>query len=266
MIAPRAKKSLGQNFLKSRSIIGRILRQLQPEPDDTVVEVGPGKGALTLPLAHSGVVLWAVEFDREMVAFLQPRLSDFDNVHLINADFLTFNPLQHGIDRFKLIGNLPYNITSPVLDWCLQQHESVDRAVLMMQKELAARLCGSPGSKDWSPLAIFTQMYFQVERCFNVAPHHFSPPPQVTSSVVALSPLRPPRAALTPALEKVVRTSFLHRRKQLINNLVGEMLPDTDTAREILAEMGLPATVRAEELSLERFLTLTDALAARKLI
>lgn len=266
MPAPRAKKSLGQNFLKSRAVIGRILLQLRPQPNDTVIEVGPGRGALTLPLAHSGVNLWAVEFDRDLVEFLEPRLEGFDNVHLINADFLKFKPRKNKINRFKLIGNLPYNITSPVLDWLLRQHKYCDRAVFMMQKELAARLCGAPGSKDWSPLAIFTQLHFEVERCFNVAPEHFSPPPQVTSTVVALSPLRPPRAPLTPALQKVVRAAFRHRRKQLINNLGGEIIPDNGVAHEIFAELGFPPTVRAEELSIEQFLTLTDALTARKLI
>jgi 16S rRNA (adenine1518-N6/adenine1519-N6)-dimethyltransferase len=266
MAAIRAKKQFGQNFLKSGSVVGRIILELRPRKTDKIVEIGPGKGALTLPLGHSGASVWAVELDRDLVEFLQPRLNGFNNVRLVNADFLKFKPRKYGIGQFKLIGNLPYNITSPVLDWCLRRHKDVELAVFMMQKELAARLAGSPGSKDWAPLSIFTQMYFEVEHCFNVAPHHFSPPPQVTSSVVRLVPRRPPPAVITPALERVVRTSFRHRRKQLINNLAGEILPDNGVAREIYADLGLPGTVRAEELSIEQFLKLTDALAARKLV
>jgi 16S rRNA (adenine1518-N6/adenine1519-N6)-dimethyltransferase len=266
MAGHRPKKRLGQNFLKSRAIIGRIVGQLESNAGEMVIEIGPGKGALTLPLAESGAEIWPVEFDRDLIERLKSKLADYGNVHLVNADFLEFEPEQYGLGAFKLVGNLPYNITSPTIDWCLRHHAQIQLAVFMVQKEMAERLAGSPGSKAWAPISIFTQMYFKVERCFNVPPRYFSPPPKVTSSVIKLTPIRPPVARITPQLEKVVRTSFAHRRKKLTNNLSPDIVPEPDTLRAILDRLGLKETVRAEELTIDQFLTLTDELNARKLL
>ena len=266
MPAYHAKKRLGQNFLQSKAVIDRVIELVAPEPDDAIVEIGPGQGALTLPLAASGATVWAVEFDRDLIGYLSALLSGHRNVHLINGDFLKFNPTAQQLDRFKLVGNLPYNITSPVIDWCLRYRENLVSAVLMVQKELGARISASPGSKDWSPLAIFTQSAFTVERMFDVAPTNFRPKPEVTSTVIKLTPIHDGRTEVSGPFERVVRASFGHRRKTLLNNLVSALASDTRLTAEILAELGLAARTRAEELSIDQFLTLTAALARHKLV
>lgn len=266
MPAYRAKKRLGQNFLKSKAIIDRVLGLVSPGKNDCIVEIGPGRGALTLPLAESGASVWAVEFDRDLMQYLTSLLTNYPNIRLINGDFLDFDPNGEKLDRFKLVGNLPYNITSPVLDWCLKYRERVECVVLMVQRELGARIAGSPGSKDWSPLAIFTQSVFHVERCFDVASSHFTPAPEVTSTVLRLTPHAKSLVPGSAQFEKVVRASFRHRRKLLVNNLVPEVIPDGFMATEVLRRSGLDGNTRAEEVTIEQFLRLTTELVERKLI
>ena len=266
MPAYRAKKRLGQNFLKSKAIIDRVLGLLSLSPDDSVVEIGPGQGALTLPLAASGAHVWAVEFDRDLMPYLYSLLADYPNISLVNGDFLEFDPVAGRLDRFKLVGNLPYNITSPVIDWCLKYRDRIECAVLMVQRELGARIAGSPGSKDWSPLSIFTQSVFRVEKCFDVAPSHFTPLPKVTSTVLRLTPHEKPLVLDSAPFEKVVRASFRHRRKLLANNLVPEIIPDSRTAAEVMRQTGMGEKTRAEEVTIEQFLKLTTTLVDRKLI
>ena len=261
-----AKKRLGQNFLKTRSVIDRVVGLLDPKTGDTIVEIGPGRGALTLPLAETGATVWAVEFDRDLVGYLTALLKKHANVKLVHGDFLTFDPAEIPAERFKLIGNLPYNITSPVIEWCMKYRSRVDRAVLMAQRELGARIAATPGHKDWSPLSILTQMAFHVEQVFDVAPSHFHPPPEVTSTVLKLTP-RPGTGSEVPAsFERVVRASFRQRRKLLVNNLAQEIEFDSAKVASIMAECGLTGTVRAEEIGIEQFLALTEALERHKLV
>jgi len=262
----RAKKRLGQNFLKTKSTIDRVISLAAPERGDTIIEIGPGRGALTLPLAESGATLWAVEFDRDLIEYLTSLLSDHARVRLVNADFLQFDPVAEKLDRFKLVGNLPYNITSPVIDWCLRYRDRLACVVLMVQRELGGRISGSPGSKDWSPLSVFTQSAFAVERCFDVAPSHFHPRPEVTSTVLRLTPRSGERIETGGAFQRVVRASFRHRRKLLVNNLVPDIIPTAAQAGEILAPLGLGGSARAEAVTIDQFLNLTTALVCRKLV
>lgn len=266
MAAYHAKKRLGQNFLKTGSVIDRVVALAEAGPGDRIIEVGAGRGALTLPLADSDASVWAVEFDRDLIGYLSSLLSDFDKVEVISRDFLTFDPAAVGLDSFKLIGNLPYNITSPVIDWCLRYHDCIESAVLMVQKELGARLAASPGCKDWSPLSVFAQTGFRVEHCFDVDPRHFHPAPQVKSAVLRLTPITTSQHRLTPRLQRLVRTSFKQRRKTLLNNLVPELIEDPGLARRILSEVSLEAGVRAEAVTIEQFLNLTARLVEYKLI
>ena len=266
MLGYRAKKRLGQNFLKSKAIIDRVLDLAAPSENDTVVEIGPGRGALTVPLTESGAAVWAIEFDRDLMQYLDSLLANCPNVRLINSDFLDFDPIAEKLNRFKLVGNLPYNITSPVFDWCVRYRDCLVCAVLMVQRELGARIAGSPGSKDWSPLSIFIQSVFKVEKCFDVAPSHFTPAPKVTSTVLRLTPRPEPLVPVSALFEKVVRASFCHRRKLLVNNLVPEIIPDGLTAAEVLKNVGLGGKTRAEEVTIDQFLRLTTELVERKLI
>lgn len=257
-----AKKRLGQNFLTSEKVIHRIIELVAPSPGQTIIEVGSGRGALTLPLAESGATLWAVEFDRDLTDHLDRLLIDYKTVTVLPRDFLAFDPEQYKLERFTIVGNLPYNITSPVIDWCIRYHKRIDRAYFMMQREVANRITAAPGSHDWSPISIVAQLHFDLTCCFEVPPQAFTPIPEVVSAFVELRPMPLRTDVDFAALDKVVRASFQQRRKQLINNLVPNLLPDSETAKRVFQFLGLKETVRAEELSIDQFCKLTNHLLA----
>lgn len=262
----RAKKRLGQHFLKSEHIVKKILDVIDPQRGQTIIEIGAGRGAFTLPLAQSGAKVIAVEFDRDFAGYLGKLLKKYDNVSIINQDFLKFEPDSVGLSRFTLVGNMPFNITSPVIDWATRHQPVIDSACLMVQKEMAERLSAIPKTKNWSPLSIFTQLHFDVTYCFDVAPEHFRPSPKVTSAVIKLTPKKKVHVKHWGLFEKVVRVSFQKRRKLLVNNLVPDIIPHPQTAREILCELGLPENCRAEQLTTTQFLTLTEHLTACKIL
>jgi len=266
MYALRPKKRLGQHFLKSPDIVRKIIDLVCPQAGQTIVEIGPGRGALTLPLVESGAEVVAVEFDRDAAQYLIRRSAKQSNLQVVNQDFLKFEPDRLGLTEFTLVGNLPFNITSPVIDWAISHRSMIERACFMVQKEMAARLSAAPSSKDWSPLSIFTQLHFEVVHCFDVAPEHFQPRPKVTSTVITLTPKEKIMIKRSAQFEKVVRTSFRHRRKLLVNNLVPDIIPQAQVAREVLHELGLPENCRAEQLTTAQFLTLTERLVAHKIL
>jgi len=258
-----AKKRLGQNFLKSQEIIQKIVEEIDPQVDERIIEIGPGRGAITLALAKSGANITAVEFDRDLCGYLVKLCGEYSKVEIINQDFLTFKPSFSG---YKLVGNLPYNITSPVIDWVVQNRADIKGAYFMVQKEMALRLASSPGCKDWSPIAIMTQVYFEIRHLFDIAPKHFSPSPKVTSSVISLKPKKEFDTGEPGKFEKTVRASFKQRRKTLLNNLSSELVQDNELARKIVEDAGLASNCRAEELSLEQFLNLTNHLLRHKIL
>lgn len=262
----RPKKRLGQHFLVSTSAIQRITDLVDAQPDMTIIEIGAGRGALTLPLAASGAGITAVEIDRDLIGYVNKLLGERPNVKIINEDFLKLDPSSFPARPFVLVGNLPYQITSPVVEWLVRHRADVRFACLMMQKEVADRLAASPGCKDWSPLSIFTQLYFNVERCFDLARDCFRPRPNVTSSLVMIRPRPIVQLKHPDRFERLVRTAFRQRRKLLVNNLAPALAADADRLRTILAELDLPDNVRAEQLSIEQFITLSERLAALGLI
>jgi len=253
----RAKKRLGQNFLKSSIIIDKIIEYINPQHDETIIEIGSGRGALTLPLAKSGAKLIAVEYDRDLIGYLRKLLSKFDNVELINGDFLEYIPK---VTKYKLVGNLPFNISSPVIEWAVRNHHNIYACYLMMQKEVVERLCSSPGSKDWSPLAIMTKIYFDITNLLSISPKYFNPSPKVTSSLVKLVPNKIKIKTDIRLFEKVIRCSFHQRRKTLLNNLVPSIINTAEEAKNIFNKMELPTNTRAEQLTIENFINLTDLL------
>lgn len=257
----RPKKRLGQNFLVSKDAIQRIVNLIQPTSSMAIVEIGAGRGALTLPLAKSGAIVGAVEIDIDLIGYLEKLLEDYPNCSILNQDFLTIDPSSANVDPFVLVGNLPYQISSPVIEWIVQNREFIQKACLMMQKEVADRLASSPGCKDWSPLAIFTQLYFDVETCFTVGAEAFRPSPKVTSAVVNMTPKSAVTVADPVRFERVVRASFKQRRKTLVNNLVGEVVIGADELRSLLVQMQLPINIRAEQVSTEQFLVLAERLS-----
>lgn len=263
MAGYRAKKRLGQNFLHDQHIISRTLDLLPASAELPIIEIGPGQGALTMPIAATGRPLVAVEFDRDLIGALEKKLQQFPHASVIQQDFLTYEP---AAKRFFLIGNIPYNLTSPVIDWCVRHVARIERVILMVQRELAERLAAEPGNKAWSPLSIFSQLHYRIEHRFDVPPSAFRPKPAVTSSVITLDPAAPTPIPDYDLFHKVVTTAFTQRRKLLVNNLSPAIVENPDDLRTLLEEMDLKPTARAEELSIRQFLALTKHLVARNLV
>ena len=257
-----AKKRFGQNFLKSENILDKIVTLVNPQKDENIIEIGPGLGALTEKLANSKASITAVEYDRDLIPKLLNKFKN-SNVKIIQQDILKYKP---EIEKFKLAGNIPYNITTPIIDWLIKYHSSLTYAVLMVQKEMALRLGGKPASKNWSPLSIFTQMYFDVEISFHVNPENFQPPPKVTSTVIKLIPHEITQIENFNAFATVIRSSFKQRRKLLANNLMAELNLSRSTIEDIINSINLPLNCRAEQLTINDFLTLTEALNSRNIL
>ena len=266
MGAYHPKKRLGQHFLTDNEIIKRIIESISPVESDRIVEIGPGRGVLTLPLAESGAEILAIEFDEDLIKALSKKMSGFKNVKILCTDFLLYEPDRDFWPSFILVGNLPYNITSPVIDWCIRYRTFIERACFMVQKEIACRLAAEPGRKDWSPLSIFTQVYFDIKILFDVPPASFKPPPKVNSAVIEMIPRKKYDIKDFEKFEKVVRISFTKRRKLLLNNIVGELITDAEQAGKILGRLGFKENCRAEELSIEQFLNLTEALISHNIL
>ncbi|MCM1565079.1 MAG: 16S rRNA (adenine(1518)-N(6)/adenine(1519)-N(6))-dimethyltransferase RsmA [Dehalobacter sp.] len=248
----RAKKSLGQNFLVDDSIIERIVQEGVPRTDLPLVEIGPGPGALTRMLAPKYPKMWAVELDKEKVELLQRELNAYPFV-LLHMDALKLKLANlWGQEKGWLIGNLPYYITNPLLMHFLDQAESLQGMTVMVQKEVADRMCALPGGRDYGILSIAVQLSAEVKRLFDVPPSAFWPQPKVTSTVLRLD-IRPyPGFSLEKrdVFFKVVRAAFAQRRKMLLNTLSsGLSLPKEQTA-EILKAAGVDPKLRAEDVGI----------------
>lgn len=251
----RAKKSLGQHFLRDESIAMRIVESLSR--NGNVLEVGPGTGVLTKYLVKKqDINLKVIEIDRESVCYLKtnlPQLSD----GLIEGDFLKIEADSVFEEPFSIIGNFPYNISSQIFFKILDNPDKVPMVVCMIQKEVAERLVSEAGKKAYGILSVFLQMWYDMEYLFTVEPHVFDPPPKVRSSVIRLT--RNERVSLdcNPVLlKKIVKTSFNYRRKTLRNSLKSIITIPSDQSCEI--EKYLP--LRPEQLSVEDFIELTNAL------
>jgi len=265
----RPRKSLGQHFLRDKAVVNRIVHMSRFRRDDRVLEVGPGRGELTLPLARKVAHVTAVEKDPALADILQERIdrSGLENVSIHNRDILRFD-IKDLIDacpgKFKVIGNLPYNISSPFLEKLVQWKDAVERAVLMFQLEVARRLTASPGCKAYGALTLLVSYHARPSPLFTVPKEAFRPIPKVQSMVVELDfakpcPGNPRHAAL---FRKVVKGAFSHRRKTLLNSLAG-FAPewDRETVRATLTACGIDPTRRAETLDMDEFLQLTEAFA-----
>ncbi len=215
----RARKRFGQNFLNDPSVIDRIVRSMRIKPDDTVVEVGPGLGALTLPLLDELDALTVVEIDRDLIAKLRDRKLAGLTIHEGDAlaiDFAAFKDNK----PLRLVGNLPYNIGTPLLLKWIEIHASVQDIHVMLQKEVVDRLDAAPGNRAFGRLSVLMQSVFTIEPLFAVPASAFDPMPKIQSAVVRLKPRSdPPSAEMLDALQSATRLAFANKRKTLRNNL-----------------------------------------------
>jgi len=258
------KKSLGQNFLVDRNIAAKIVREFAPGPGDLVVEIGPGEGALTGLLAASPAHVVAIELDHRAVERL--RADPGERIEVIEADLLTFDlerlAAERKVERLRVIGNIPYYITSPILFHLIDARHAISDAMLMMQKEVAVRLVAPPRTKEYGILAVMAQTYTRVRRLFDVGPRAFHPSPRVTSSVVRFVFADIEAIAGIESVHRaIVRAAFSQRRKTLRNSL-RSLIPDESERARILIQATVRDSARAEELSPEDFVRLAGVYAA----
>jgi len=251
----RPRKSLGQHFLHQASVIDAILDAFAVNSDDRVLEIGPGKGALTRSLAASARSLDLVELDRDLARRLEEQFVSLDKVHVHQADALKFDFCAvAGGEKLRVIGNLPYNISTPLLFRLISSSSCIRDMMLMLQKEVVDRMVAGPGSRDYGRLSVMVQQRCTVRRILTVAPGAFTPPPKVESSVVYLVPAEPPPYPVVSPVtfRRIVQAAFMRRRKTMRNALRGTI----DSA--LLQEAGINPQMRPEEVSVADYARLAD--------
>ena len=256
----RARKRFGQNFLHDAGVIHRIARAIGASDKNHVVEIGPGQGALTEDILLSGCQLDAVELDRDLIPILQKRFADQPRFRLQQGDALKFDfsSLQQQGEQLRVVGNLPYNISTPLIFHLLDQHELIYDMHFMLQLEVVNRLAATPSSKNYGRLSVITQYYCDVSSLFEVPPEAFDPQPKVQSAIVRLTPHKqlPHPADNITVLQSVLRTAFNQRRKTLRNSLKNII------NSEQLESIGIDPVARPETLSLEQFVTISNIVNA----
>src|SRR5450432_123940 len=251
------RKRFGQHFLHDKNILNRIVESVAPQAEDRLIEIGPGAGALTLPLLRAAGKLTAIELDRDLIEPLRELARTVGELSIVSADVLTvdFTALAAG-QPLRVVGNLPYNISTPILFHCLDHAAAIRDMHFMLQKEVVERMAAAPGSKVYGRLSVMLQLRCAVQPLFGVPPGAFRPPPKVDSAVVRLTPL--PAHALPQVdfalIERIVRAAFGQRRKTLSNALSG-----IASARE-LDTAGINPRARAEQLAPSAFVALAEQL------
>jgi len=245
------RKRFGQNFLQNKHIIDDILRAIHPQAKDNMLEIGPGLGALTQPLLRLLEHLTAVEIDTDLQAYLAELPIAQGKLKLVAADALTVDYSQFGPD-LRVVGNLPYNISTPILIHLLKYAPYIEDMHFMLQKEVVYRMAAGPGSKAYGRLSVMLQYHCEVEHLFNVPPEAFDPQPKVDSAVVRLIPFRvsPYDSVAVDQLEKIVASAFAMRRKTLTNNLKGII------SHAQLTELGIDGSKRPEQISIAEYVQL----------
>ncbi|GAB6141736.1 16S rRNA (adenine(1518)-N(6)/adenine(1519)-N(6)) -dimethyltransferase RsmA [Methylosoma difficile] len=251
-----ARKRFGQNFLHDHSIIYNIFSSIQASAGEHWVEIGPGLGALTEPLLKQKLNLDVVELDRDLVALLEKKFAAYDNLRIHSADALRFDfaALAAPGEKLRVIGNLPYNISTPLMFHLLDNAYCIEDMHFMLQKEVVDRICAEPGSKKYGRLSVMMQYYCDTEWLFDVPPESFDPAPQVTSAIVRLVPHKQPPVQIkdVKVLNRVVTEAFMQRRKTL-RNALKKLISD-----EAINELGIDASLRAENITLEEFAKLSS--------
>ena len=254
------KKRFGQHFLHDKNILSRIVEYVAAKPGERIVEIGPGEGALTLPLLRAARSLTVIELDRDLIEPLRTRARGVGELTIVHRDVLEVDigTLAAGA-TIRLVGNLPYNISTPILFHCLDHAAAIRDMHFMLQKEVVERMAAGPGSKTYGRLSVMLQLRCAVEPLFDVPPTAFTPPPKVDSAVMRLVPLSPDRLPQVAfdVIDRVVRAAFGQRRKTLSNALKG--VADADD----LAAAGIDPRLRAEQLAPATFVALAQHLQAK---
>jgi len=260
-----ARKRFGQNFLHDTHVIQRIVSAIRPRPGEHLVEIGPGKGALTRPLLEAAGRIDVIELDRDLPPLLQTHCQGAGELIIHSCDALKFDfasliDKPANDNRLRVIGNLPYNISTPLIFHLLDYAQAIQDMHFMLQKEVVERLAAQPGGKDYGRLSIMVQYYCQTEYLFTVRPGSFTPVPKVDSAIVRLTPYRQAPVAVDNIhdFEKLVRAAFAMRRKTLRNNLK-EMLDS-----KAIESLEIDPTRRAETLTLEELARLTNRYSRQK--
>ena len=260
-----AKKRLGQHFLVDRNILDKVIRTAQVEKEDIILEVGPGLGEMTRALARQANKVIAVEIDSKLAVILKQKLRDFSSVEVVESDILkmdfsqVFRKEKHPI---KVVANLPYQISTPLLFRFIEFKETFSTLTLMLQKEVAERIVASPGRKEYGPLSIFIQMFSDVAIRFFIKPSAFFPPPKVESAVVHMSFREKPAVNLEDEkwFKKVVKGCFGYRRKTLMNALKHSGLPLPKSTESKMEKIGIDPKRRPETLTIQELVCLAEAL------
>lgn len=268
----RLNKNLGQNFLTDENIVEKIVGTAEINDKDLVIEVGPGIGSMTRELCKKAGRVIAVEIDKHLISALEDNLKQFNNVHIINKDIMSeniaglinevrlsgFNP-----ESVKVVANLPYYITTPIIMKFLEESPGIDMMSFMVQKEVGDRMTACPGGKDYGALSVAVQFYSEAKRAFNVSPECFVPRPNVDSTVIQLKIYREPIFDIKSKkiFFKLVKAAFGQRRKTLLNALSnsGYFKQNKEEIREILKNMGIGENQRGETLSIMQFGELSNS-------
>lgn len=255
---PKARKRFGQNFLHDQQIISDIVAAINPQKGEHLVEIGPGRAALTKPLLESCDQLDVIELDRDLVPILQSKLADYKQLTIHEADALLFNYatlLTKDDEKLRVIGNLPYNITTPLLFHLLSQSHLISDMCFMLQREVVERICAQPDSKSYGRLSIMVQYQCEASQLFIVPPEAFDPMPKVESAIVYLKPLEHFLGGDMPleALNKIVTQAFSQRRKTIANTL-----KDMVTS-ELLLAVGIDLKQRPETITIAQYVAITKA-------
>jgi 16S rRNA (adenine1518-N6/adenine1519-N6)-dimethyltransferase len=263
-------KRLGQHFLTDNRIIDRIIRELDPGLDETIIEIGPGRGALTSQLLNKSRRVLAIEFDRNLVPLLEDRFASVENFTLVQGDALVTDFCSEILpaQQARVVANLPYNISTAILQRLIEQRSCLTEMVLMLQREVVDRVMAPAGSSDRGYLSVFVEAYCETERLFDVAPGSFRPAPKVWSSVIRMQ-LRPQRTLEVgneKLLWQVVSAGFAQRRKTILNNLrnapspLQEIVKSHGGASIVLCQAEVDLQRRAETLTLEEWARIARAL------
>jgi len=243
-------KRFGQNYLIDKNIINKIISIINPQKDDIIIEIGPGQGALTQYLASSSAKIFAFEIDKRVIEQLKEK---FENVTFINADFLEIDLRELESSSLRIVGNIPYNITSPIIFKIFENNSLIRDAVLMVQYEVAKRMIAKVGTKDYGILSVLLKFFTDTELCFKVSPNVFYPKPKVYSAVVKMKIKECPDEIFNKTFINVVKAAFGNRRKILKNSFSNSIFAQLNFEKS-----KIDLSKRAEQLDLADFIQLTN--------